>query len=277
MGYSGNPTTGATDDSALIFTIVAFVAVALYSALELNITIFSTFRRFNGLYFWSFLAASNGIFPHSIGTLLKNVANSCDYAIYTTLISVGWVPMVTGQSLVLYSRLHLIFWDQLYLRMVLGMIITNTILVHIPVILLMFGANSSPDNQWIQPYYIYQKVQVSVFFAQELIISAIYIKSCFSFFDVQHSLYGDAVRRMRRHLLWVNLAVVLVDIPMLCLEYAGYCGVQMAYKGLVYSVKLKVECRILNQLVEMTNKRHEVDPFQDYSTMQPVSSGSTTC
>lgn len=279
MGYSGNPKSGVTDHGDAIYAIVAFVALAIYNALELNVIIFSTFRRFKGLYFWSFVAATNGIIPHSLGFLLKNVIGSHNYGIYITLVAIGWVPMVTGQSLVLYSRLHLVFWNQLYLRLVLGMIITNAIILHIPIIILMYGANSSANNSWVQPYVIYEKIQVTMFFLQELIISAIYIKSCFSFFSLQDSLYGDAVKRMRRHLLWVNIFVILLDIPILCLEYTDYYDMQTAYKALVYSVKLKMEFRILNRLVEMTNERHDVDPFRDNSTLQiqHVSSGSTTC
>ncbi|KAK2616449.1 hypothetical protein QQS21_000691 [Conoideocrella luteorostrata] len=278
MGYSGNPGTGLADTSAQTFAVVAFVALALYNAIELNIIIFSTFRRFKGLYFWSFLAATNGIIPHSIGFLLKNVVGSHTFGLYITLVAVGWVPMVTGQSLVLYSRLHLIFWNNFWLRMILRMIIANVFLLHIPIVILMYGANSSSHNAWVQPYIVYEKIQVTVFFLQELIISAVYIKSCFSFFDTHDSLYGDAVRKMRRHLILVNVFVILLDVPILCLEYTDFYDLQTAYKALVYSVKLKMEFRILDRLVEMTKERHNVDPFRDNSTVhiEHVSSVSMT-
>ncbi|GAO13546.1 uncharacterized protein UV8b_05820 [Ustilaginoidea virens] len=277
MGYSGNPDSGITDTNKETLAIVAFVALALYNALELNVIVFSTFRRFKGLYFWSFFAAANGIIPHSIGFLLKNVVGSHGYGLYITLVAVGWVPMVTGQSLVLYSRLHLIFWSDFWLRMILAMIIANVVILHIPIIILMYGANSSPSNSWVHPYVVYEKVQVSAFFLQELIISLVYIKSCFSFFDTQDSLYGDAVREMRRHLILVNVVVILLDIPILCLEYTNFYDMQTAYKALVYSFKLKMEFRILNRLVEMTGSRHGVDPFRSSLSLriEHASSGST--
>lgn len=264
MGYSGNPGHGTDESDGMRLAIVSFVALALYNALELNVIIMSFFRRHKGLYFWSFVAATNGIIPHAIGFMLKNVVGSHNFGLYITLVAVGWVPMVTGQSLVLYSRLHLIFWNELYLRMVLGMIIVNAIILHIPIIILMYGSNSSANNSWVHPYIIYEKVQVTVFFLQELIISLIYIKSCFSYFDTQNSIYGDnVVRKMRRHLILVNVFVILLDIPILCLEYTDYYDMQTAYKALVYSVKLKMEFRILNQLVEMTSERNNSDPFSD--------------
>lgn len=268
MGYPGNPGCYGTGHDDAIFAFVTFVAIALYNAIELNVIIFSTFQRFRGLYFWSFVAATNGIIPYLIGFLYKNVVGSHNNSLYTTLVAIGWVPMVTGQSLVLYSRLHLLLWNRFYLRLVLGMIITNAVVLHIPIIILMYGANNSADNSWVQPYANYRKIQAAAFFLQELIISVIYIKSCFSFFDVQDSSYRDAVRKMRGHLLCVNVFVILLDIPILCLIYMDYYDMQTAYKGLVYSIKLKLEFRILKRLVEMTNKRPDLNPFRDSSSLQ---------
>ncbi|KFH41435.1 hypothetical protein ACRE_078600 [Hapsidospora chrysogenum ATCC 11550] len=268
MGYAGNPASGSTDSVGVQGAIIAFMALSLYNALELDIIIISAFnfKRQRGLYFWSFVAAANGIFPHSIGFLLKNLVNSHSYGLYNTLIAVGWVPMVTGQSLVLYSRLHLLFWDRFYLRLVLGMIVFNAVAMHIPIIILLFGANMSPDNPWTTPYLVYEKIQVTVFFLQELIISLLYLYACFSFFDIEDSPYGDAVKKMRRHLVIINIVIVLLDIPILGLEYSGMYDMQTAYKAFVYSVKLKMEFRILNELLLMTRSRTSVDPFGGENT-----------
>lgn len=263
MGYAGNPTTGDSGglarspavSPAITPAMIAFLAVSLYNAVELNIIIFSTFKHRHGLYFWSFLATTNGIIPYSIGFILKNLIDSHNFGLYVTLIVIGWVPMVTGQSLVLYSRLQLIFQNPFWLRMILAMIIFNAIVLHTPVIILTFGSNSSPANFWIHPYEIYEKVQVTMFCLQELIISGVYIKTCYSFFDPEKSIYGDAVCKMRRHLLAVNVFIILLDIPILVLEYIDKYDMQTVYKAFVYSVKLKIEFRILNQLMEMAQKR----------------------
>jgi len=56
----------------------------------------------------------------------------------------------------------------------------------------------------------------------------------------------------------------------LVLEYLDYYDLQTVYKAFVYSVKLKMEFRILNQLMEMTQKRarEEVDMFNNSSSMR---------
>jgi hypothetical protein len=272
MGYSGNLTTGDSNGPAVSPSIspamIVFLAISFYNVIELDVIIFSSFKRRQGLYFWSFLAATNGIVPHSIGFLLKNLLGSHTFGLYITLVAIGWVPMVTGQSLVLYSRLHLIFQDAFWLRMVLTMIIFNAFVLHVPIIILMYGANSSPVNSWTYPYEIYEKVQVTMFCLQELIISGIYIKTCYSFFDAENSIHGDAVRKMRRHLLVVNVFIILLDIPILILEYTDMYDLQTVYKAFVYSVKLKMEFRILNQLMEMTRTRvrDDVELFYDSSS-----------
>jgi hypothetical protein len=55
MGYAGSP---ANDGPTLSTVIVAFMALALYNAVELNVIIFSSFKRRRSLYFWSILAAT---------------------------------------------------------------------------------------------------------------------------------------------------------------------------------------------------------------------------
>ncbi|WAO88933.1 Hypothetical protein NCS54_00630200 [Fusarium falciforme] len=257
MGYSENLGAGdsASREVKLSIPIAICMSISLYNVIELNALILTTFERRKSLYFWSFLAATNGIAPHTIGFLLKNVLYSDNFILYITLISVGWVMMVTGQSLVLYSRLHLIFWNQFWLRLVLAMIVTNAIILHIPIIILMYGSNSSPSNPWVHPYMVYEKIQVTMFFLQEVTISAIYIKTCSSFLGTQSALHGNSTRKMQRHLLLVNVIIILLDIPILVLEYADFYDFQTAYKAIVYSIKLKLEFNILNRLVEMANSK----------------------
>ncbi|KAJ6441119.1 arginase [Purpureocillium lavendulum] len=158
-------------------------------------------------------------------------------------------------SLVLYSRLHLILRNRFYLKLVLGMIITNAIILHVPIIVLMFGANSPQARIFEFPYSVYEKIQVTIFSLQEIFISIIYLKACASFFRVQDALHGGSARQIRNHLWLVNVVAILLDIPILVLEYANLYVYQTAYKALVYSIKLKLEFNILNRLIEVTKNR----------------------
>lgn len=127
---------GKVDNKSLptTFTILCFIAIALYNVAELFFIIFATFKKRRGLYFWSFLVSTCGIGLYSIGFLLKDMSLSSQSVFYVTLIVVGWSSMVTGQSIVLYSRLHLVLRKPAKLRLVLIMIICNAIICHVPII-----------------------------------------------------------------------------------------------------------------------------------------------
>lgn len=82
----------------------------MYNAIELITMIFLTFTRHRGLYYWSLLISSIGIIPYSLGFFLKfdNQAPGELRWLPVVILTVGWYPMITGQSLVLWSRLHLL-------------------------------------------------------------------------------------------------------------------------------------------------------------------------
>lgn len=53
------------------------------------------------------------------------------YAI-VAVISFGRICMVTGQSMVLWSRLHIVFYNPQKLKWILYMIICTAVLIHVP-------------------------------------------------------------------------------------------------------------------------------------------------
>ncbi|KAF5004811.1 hypothetical protein FDECE_8710 [Fusarium decemcellulare] len=250
---------GQTDDGALsgpdAFVVACFLAVALYNFMELNFSILTTFKRRGGLYFWSFVAATWGIPPYSIGFLLKNFRPATNGYVYVTLIVVGWWPMVTGQSLVLFSRLHLLVRKPAVLRVVLIMIIVDALLCQIPTAVLVYGANSSNPDPFVKPYSVYEKIQVTVFFLQEMIISGLYIFETVKFMRATAIAGREGHRDLMRHLIGVSVLVVILDITILAFEYADLYSLQTSYKALAYSIKLKLEFSILNRLVVITQDR----------------------
>jgi len=107
--FSGEGYRGGVDVALPVaMTMAAFTGIAVFNVLEINVSIFTTFQRRMGLYFWSLLAASWGIPIHAIGFLLKFFRLCRNDTANVAVITVGWFAMVTGQSIVLYSRLHLI-------------------------------------------------------------------------------------------------------------------------------------------------------------------------
>jgi hypothetical protein len=53
-----------------------------------------------------------------------------------------------------------------------------------------------------------------------------------------------------KHLIYMNVFIIAFDLTLLSTEYAGYYNIQTTYKATLYSIKLKIEFRILNQLLD---------------------------
>ncbi|KAH7111921.1 hypothetical protein B0J13DRAFT_489177 [Dactylonectria estremocensis] len=233
--------------------IIVFLAISFYNVIELNCIIWGTFHRYAGLYFWTFLIATWGIPLYCVGFLIKYFGSPSLGYLSCTLIVTGWVCMVTGQSLVLWSRLHLVLRNRKRLKLILCMIITDAIICHGAIIPMVYGSFSSSPEMWQKPYSIMEKIQVTIFFLQELILSSFYIIETIKRMRLERSMGNTRwSRRLMKHLVLVNILIIVLDITILGLEYANQYEYQTSYKSFVYSTKLKLEFSILNRLVEMT-------------------------
>ncbi|KAJ5032032.1 hypothetical protein NUH16_005084 [Penicillium rubens] len=142
---------------------------------------------------------------------------------------IGWYAMVTGQAVVLYSRLHLVFSDMRKVRWVLWMIITNACILHIPMTVFFFGLNRG-DARFARPAAIFDRIQST---------SAITIR-------------GRDGRNAIIHLFCINILVVILNVLLLLAEYKLHY-IQVSFKTVVYSVKLKLEFSVLNRLRLLTS------------------------
>ncbi|CAG7558005.1 unnamed protein product [Fusarium equiseti] len=246
-----------TKNGAVAIIIAVFISIAFYNVLELNAYIFSSFKKRSGLYFWSFVIATWGIAFNGTGYLILHLSLSDQRYLYSTLILIGWCTMITGQSVVLYSRLHIVMHNQRRLRMVLIMITVNAVWLHVPVIILVYGIGSSNPTPFQKPYEVFEKIQLSIFFVQELIISGFYVWETTKRLRLEKSIGNTKTKMVLNHLIIVNVLVILLDVSILALEFANLFDIQTAWKPLVYSVKLKLEFSILNRLVELTRGRNE--------------------
>ncbi|KAH7343090.1 hypothetical protein BKA66DRAFT_448279 [Pyrenochaeta sp. MPI-SDFR-AT-0127] len=243
----------------ILMTMGAFLAIALYNVIELTFLIFATFKQRNGIYFWSIIVATWGITPHTIGFIFKFFQVITVNVISSSIVGFGWVCMVTGQSLVLYSRLHLVVQGKRRIRWVLYMILFDAIVVHCPVIVLALVSESMQAAPFIRGFMLYDKIQIVVFSVQETIISAIYIYETVRLLE-QSNRHGDRrnqgpLRKLLAHLIFVNVVVVILDITLLAVQFSGLYMIQTTYKTAVYSVKLKIEFSILNRLVQIVTGR----------------------
>jgi hypothetical protein len=242
--------------------ITAFAGIALYNVVEILVLIFFTFKKRRGLYFWSLLVSGIAIIPYTLGLLFKFFL-AYPLALnefIATLIILGWCFMVTGQSVVLYSRLHLLMSSR-KARRVLWMIICNFFVSNIPIAILVYGANSSNPDPWLPTYGIWERLQLCLYFTQETIISGLYVYEVFKLRRSMRTTSSaswnsgmETKRKVMSHLIYINILIIMIDVSLLVTEFIGHYEIQVLYKGAVYSIKLKLEFRILNQIVEVAQQ-----------------------
>ena len=244
-GYDGQ-------SDSLRIVIIFLSGLAMYNAVELIAMISLTFTRYRGLYYWSLLISSIGIIPYSLGFFLKfdNLAPGGLRWIAIVLITVGWYPMITGQALVLWSRLHLIVngaRGERILKWTKYMIICNAIALHIPTTVLTFGSNGDENTDvFVRGYNVMEKIQMVGFFVQEIILSSIYIVETVKI--LRTSLQPNTKRTMYQ-LITINVVIIVMDLGLLGIECASLYILETLVKGVIYSIKLKLEFAILGKLV----------------------------
>ncbi|KAH7076355.1 hypothetical protein BKA63DRAFT_412157 [Paraphoma chrysanthemicola] len=246
---------GVNASLPILTTMVAFLSIALYNVIETTLLVFAVFKQRKGLYFWSFIIANWGIVPHGVGFVLKFFRITTLDLLSSAIIGVGWASMVIGQSVVLYSRLHLVVRDEARIRWVLYMIVFNGIVIGIPLFVLAMGANSKHTARFLPGFLIYDKIQLVVISVQETIISLIYIYETIRLLGEGSGKRQGPIDKLLRHLILVNIVVLIFDITLLAVQFSGHYQIQTTYKTAVYSIKLKLEFSVLNRLVSVVKHK----------------------
>lgn len=239
--------------------ITAFAGIALYNVTELLVLITLTFRRRTGLYYYSLLLSTLAITPYTFGLLFKFFGPLPNTLLYfdIAIIDVGWQVMVTGQSIVLYSRLHLVASSRTAQRWILAMIVANVFVSNIPTTIFVFASASPDAAPFVAPYAFWERFQLCCYFVQETIISGFYVVEIARMLrpegrqnpfteagqgrrDQDQERRGTAMRavssargrEVMKHLLYVNVVIVILDITLLVTEFIGHYEIQVLYKVL---------------------------------------------
>ncbi len=253
------------EDRASSMMAAAFLGVALYLCVELNIRLF--FRATGrSLYFWSCLLCSWGLIVHGMAIVTANFNIWTAYAAIV-VIELAWLTYVVAQSLVLYSRLNLVLRKKQNGRYILYMIIVNSVIFGLGTVVLGMVAvcrssaasYTMTNSKQRHPRYrerlqsinlVWDRIQITAFFIQETLIGILYIVETKAYLK-NMELLGRCRRTTRsslHQLIAVNVLIILLDCSVLVLCYGGYFFLQGFYKVAVYAIKLRVEFTILNQL-----------------------------
>jgi hypothetical protein len=162
--------------------------------------------------------------------------------------------MVTGQSMVLWSRLHLVLQNRKVLRSVLWMICINAFILHISTTVVVYGTIAHPMGPWPRAYDIMERIELVGFCVQEFVISSIYVWETVKLLRLRPEGRSHGILHQ---LLVINIVILLLDIAVVIIEYVGLYAIQVTFKPLAYSVKLKLEYAILGKLIAVARGHHD--------------------
>ncbi|KAH2598194.1 hypothetical protein V6000_001764 [Aspergillus fumigatus] len=248
------------------YVFSAFAGVVWYNAIELIVLCLTTFKRYRGCYFWSLLLASISLTTYILGFFFFFfLSMSVTPYVAVAFIVPSWCVMITGHSLVLWSRLHLVMQRPKVLRAILVMIIVNAITMQIPITVLLFGAVSAHPKVFTRGYNVMERIQLIVFAVQECIISSTYVYETIKMLRLRPP--EARHRRMLLQLLLINIVILVLDVAVIGTQYAGYYPVQVMFKPVAYSIKFKLEYAILGRLIQIA-KGEGLDREQVSSSVQ---------
>ncbi|KAI4928963.1 hypothetical protein J4E85_005585 [Alternaria conjuncta] len=260
---NANGITGANFDvfgtnRVLPRAMTAFTAIAWYNSIELIILIFVVFRRYTGLYFWSLIVNTLSIVPYAtgrqklLGAWMKQNSVAHDPRIYNTLLTIGWILMVPGQSMVLYSRLHLISPNLRLLQFIFWVIVVSAVCLCVPTVVLNLRLFTNHPERYLRGYMVMEKIQMTLFTIQEISISCIYLWETRKLMRV---ILNGKARKWMWQLVAMSILLLILDIALLTTEFLNLYMIQTTFKSLVYSFKLKIEFAVLSQIVRVIQDR----------------------
>ncbi len=170
----------------------AFLGVTLFLIIDINVCVLRTFKKRNGLYYWSMTGGTWACLLDASGVILKYLIPNATrvWGLYTFILLTGWSIYAPAQLLVLYSRLHLVKEDRRTQRWVLIVIVSTLFLFILPTWLVVWPAYD-PDPQvsswWSPRDASVERYNQLGFTLVELFVSGIYIWSLFGLLHYKSS------------------------------------------------------------------------------------------
>lgn len=220
-------------------------------SIELLLLVYITFKRHTGIYFWSIILTTLGIILQTTGYILKSFDNSWPVVLVVIICKVGWVANVTGFSIVLWSRLHLVVRNPRILKWLLVVILVDGLVCHTPVVVFEFGLMTRRHDTYYRPMQIMERIQQTVFTLQECVMSCLYIYHTRKFLKIG---YPMQTRKVIGLLLLVQLLVMALDAVLTLFDYTDKFTLKCTLHPLVYAIKLKLEFIVLNQLQSLVKR-----------------------
>ncbi|KAL8994995.1 MAG: hypothetical protein Q9169_005194 [Polycauliona sp. 2 TL-2023] len=245
------------------YAAIAAHAMTLLLVVGINVHIHHVFQRRRGVYFWAMQIGSLGCFVDVIALMVRNfVHNSVRvWPLYTLLATVSWAVYTVAQLVVLYSRLHLVMRNERIQHYVfLSICVFSPILIITDWVVIWASWNPASSHRWSVATAIVERIAQLGFSIIEVTINVLYASSLIQTLRLKASVRQ---RRVMWDLLGVNALAILLDILNIILVYVNRVGISRPFQTLTYSLKLRLEFIVLNQLMAVAAHNLQRQTFGD--------------
>jgi hypothetical protein len=180
---------------------------------------------------------------------------------YITIDTIGLITVLTGFSMVLYSRLHLLTQNHRFMRGILIMISIVSILGLTPVVTKMIVLCTGDLSLGLRLTDIASYVQI-IFAVQECVLSCLYIYFFWGYINDVPERVKDKIQKEVKATFcllvmaygWILMSNVLIYV----LDFKKIFLARDLCFNPVYAIKLEIEFFVLNRLVRISQLKRDV-------------------
>jgi hypothetical protein len=185
-------------------------------------------------------------------------------------IAFGYIIHIPAEFAVLYSRLHLIGASRRTLHLILAGMVVEVSLITFPSCILVTGALATAAPKFVMAFFYFQRLEVCVYAAFEIVVSGVYIYHVRLMWDMDGI---EARKSVLKRLLYMSILIIFLDLSNITVEFAGKnavrssllvcllsnsnlfsCPLKSPDEAFIFGFRLKVEFWILNLLTDLSQE-----------------------
>jgi hypothetical protein len=208
----------------------------------------------------SILVVSLGIIVETVSFILHIFILSIQSPAYFTIDTVGLIAVLTGFSMVLYSRLHLLTQNHRFMRGILIMISIVSILGLTPAVTEMIVLSTGNLSLGLQLSDIASYVQI-IFAVQECVLSSLYIYFFWGYTnDVPERIKAKIQKEVKATFCLLVMAygwIIMSNVLIYVLDFKKIFLARDLCFNPVYAIKIEIEFFVLNRLVSISQLKRD--------------------
>jgi hypothetical protein len=192
----------------------ALFGAGAYCMIELFVMIGYSFQRWHGLYFWSLVLASIAQTLQIISSVIQVYGQNATAELAIGIP--GYVTYILFEYLALYSRLYILSASKSLLRWTLIIVFIELITIELPYAGLVIETTIHPRSLAFPIFKVWVQLEAVVYLCMDVAFSTIYIVHIVKRWGLDES---PNQRRVFRHLIYMAIINVLIDIAYVTLSY----------------------------------------------------------